>query len=47
MVTAVIVTEVTVVVVTVVIMTSFSKDNLTPQQPMKCLGAAFCDSRGV
>ena len=41
MVTAVIVIEVTVVVVTVVIVTSFSKDNLTPQQPMKCSRCSF------
>ena len=34
--TLVIVTAVTVAVVTVVIVTSSSKNNLTPQQPMRC-----------
>ena len=48
----VIVTVVTVAVVTEVIATSLSKNNLTPQQPMRCscqelLGAAFCDSRNI
>ena len=35
-------TVITVAVVTEVIVTSFSKNNLTPQQPMR---AAFCGSR--
>ena len=34
--TVVIVTVVTVAVVTVVLVTSFSKNNLTPQQRMRC-----------
>ena len=45
--TLVIVTVVTVAVVIVVIMTSFSKNSLTPQQPMRCSRAAFCNSCNV
>ena len=46
-VTVVIVKVVTVAVLTAVIVTSFSKDNLKPQQAMDVLGAAFCNSRNV
>ena len=42
-VTVVIVTLVTVADLTVVIVTSFSKNNLTPRQPMRCSQAAFYD----
>ena len=39
--TVVIVTVVTVAVVTVVIVTYFSKNNLIPQQPMRCSQVSF------
>ena len=42
-VTLVIVTVATVAVGTVVIVTYFSKNNLTPRQPMRFLRAAFRD----
>ena len=40
-VTVVIVTVVTVAAVTVVIVTSYSKNNLTSQQPMRCYRWSF------
>ena len=46
-VTVVIVTVVTEALVTVVIVTYFSKNNLTPQQLMRCSRAAFRDSCDV
>ena len=39
--TVVIVTVVTVALVTVVIMASFSKNKLTPQQPLRCSRCRF------
>ena len=36
-----------VIVTVVVIVTSFNKNNLTPQQPMRFSQGSFCDSRNV
>ena len=45
--TQIVIVQIVTVVTVVVIVTSFSKNNLTPRQPMRFSQGSFCDSRNV